>query len=43
MIVAWHEVPGKGKKKEPVPEGQCDCFQGGFRATHNPGLKPHGR
>jgi hypothetical protein len=26
MIVAWHEVPGMSKKREPVPEGQCDCL-----------------
>ena len=24
-MVAWHEVPGIRKKKEPVPEGRCDC------------------
>jgi len=24
MRVAWHEVPGLVKKKEPVPEGRCD-------------------
>jgi len=23
-MVAWHEVPGVRKKKEPVPEGRCD-------------------
>jgi hypothetical protein len=23
-MVAWHEVPGMRKKKEPVPEGRCD-------------------
>jgi len=23
-MVAWHEVPGIRKKKEPVPEGRCD-------------------
>jgi hypothetical protein len=23
-MVAWHEVPGMCKKKEPVPEGRCD-------------------
>ena len=23
-MVAWHEVPGIGKRKEPVPEGRCD-------------------
>jgi len=23
-MVAWHEVPGISKKKEPVPEGRCD-------------------
>src|SRR5690349_13060337 len=25
-MVAWHEVPGIGKKKEPVPEGRCDQY-----------------
>jgi hypothetical protein len=23
-MVAWHEVPGIGKRKEPVPKGRCD-------------------
>ena len=23
-MVAWHEVPGIRKRKEPVPEGRCD-------------------
>jgi hypothetical protein len=23
-MVAWHEVPGIRKKKEPVPEGRCE-------------------
>jgi hypothetical protein len=23
-MVAWHEVPGMRKKKEPAPEGRCD-------------------
>jgi hypothetical protein len=23
-MVAWHEVPGMRKKREPVPEGRCD-------------------
>ena len=23
-MVAWHEVPGIRKKKEPVPKGRCD-------------------
>ena len=25
MRVAWHEGPGMRKRKEPVPEGRCDC------------------
>jgi hypothetical protein len=23
-MVAWHEVPGIRKRREPVPKGRCD-------------------
>ena len=31
-MVAWHEVPGMRKKKEPVPEGRCDYVFAGWSA-----------
>ena len=29
-MVAWHEVPGMRRKKEPVPEGRCDYVFAGW-------------